>query len=381
MNRYCIQFKHIVLLLLALAIFPFLRAQEKKWKKGIVTEEFIFDKASFPESHAATIAETPKGLIAAWFGGTKERNPDVEIWVSRRQNGKWTAPVSVANGIQNDTLRYPCWNPVLYQIPGGNLILFYKIGPKPSEWKGWMKTSSDHGLTWSAAKALPEGFIGPVKNKPVLLKSGVLLSPSSTEGNGWKLHFEATSDFGMTWTMIGPISDGKSLNAIQPSILVHRDGRLQILARSRDRALVQAWSKTGGLTWTPLSRSLLPNNNSGTDAVSLKDGRHLLVYNHVLPPGNEAKGPRTPLNVSVSKDGINWMASLILEDSPISQYSYPSVIQSSDGMVHVVYTWRREKIKYVKIDPSKLEMVPIINGQWPAIKGYTPPKGATVSAD
>ncbi len=112
----------------------------------------------------------------------------------------------------------------------------------------------------------------------------------------------------------------------------------------------------------------LPNNNSGTDAVTLKDGRQLLVYNHVLPPGKEAKGARTPLNVAISEDGKNWSAALVLEDSPISQYSYPSVIQTPDGMVHIVYTWRRERIKYVKIDPSKLELKPIVNGIWPGVK-------------
>jgi alpha-L-rhamnosidase len=105
----------------------------------------------------------------------------------------------------------------------------------------------------------------------------------------------------------------------------------------------------------------------------LKDGRQLLVYNHVLPPGNLAKGARTPLNVAVSKDGITWYAASILEDSPISQYSYPSVIQASDGMVHVVYTWRRQKIKHVVIDPSKLEMKEIKDGIWPKVDGYTPP--------
>jgi predicted neuraminidase len=375
-------YKNILIMLAAcLAMGNNLHAQPKKWKKGIVEEAFIFDKASFPESHAATIAETPSGLVTAWFGGTKERNPDVEIWVSRKKNGKWTAPVSVANGIQNDSLRYPCWNPVLFQVPHGDLLLFYKVGPKPSDWKGWMKTSKDGGISWSAAHALPEGFIGPVKNKPVLLKNGTLLSPSSTEGDGWKLHFEASNDYGKTWKMIGPISDGKTLNAIQPSILIHKNGNLQILARSRDRAIVQSWSSDGGKTWSPLEKSTLPNNNSGTDAVTLKDGRQLLVYNHVLPPGKEAKGPRTPLNLSVSKDGKTWYAALILEDSPISQYSYPSVIQSADGMVHVVYTWRREKIKYVKIDPSKLELVKIEHGEWPKLKGYAPPKDAAAITD
>jgi len=340
-------------------------AQSKKWKKGIVTEEFIFDKAPFPQSHSATIAETPKGLIAAWFGGTKERNPDVEIWVSRRVKDKWTKPVSVANGIQNDTLRYPTWNPVLYQIPGGELLLFYKVGPKPALWNGWVISSKDNGLTWSKPKAMPEGFLGPVKNKPVMVANHKILSPSSTEGDGWKIHIEASSDYGKTWRMIGPVNDGKTILAIQPTILIHKDGKLQLLARSRNRAIVESWSSDNGETWSPLEKTSLPNNNSGIDAVTLKDGRQLLVYNHVLPPGNEVKGARTPLNVAVSKDGKTWYASFILEDSPISQYSYPSVIQSKDGMVHIVYTWRREKIKYVKIDPSKLKMVRIENGVWP----------------
>ena len=116
-----------------------------------------------------------------------------------------------------------------------------------------------------------------------------------------------------------------------------------------------------------MTASSLPNNNSGLDGVTLKDGRQLLVYNHVKPDSSATggKGPRTPLNVAVSKDGKTWYAALILEDSPISQYSYPSVIQTKDGLVHVVYTWRREKIKHVVIDPSKLVLKPMKDGAWP----------------
>ena len=351
-------------------------AQTAPWKQGIVTDEFIFEKAPFPESHAATIAETPKGLVAAWFGGTKERNPDVGIWVSRQENGKWTAPVEVANGVQSETLRYPTWNPVLYQVPGGELQLYYKIGPKPAEWKGWLRTSQDNGLTWSAARALPEGYIGPVKNKPVLLKNGTLLSPTSTEGSGgWLVHFEASPDFGKTWTQTAPVPNGQTQGAIQPSILTHKDGRLQALCRSRDRAILETWSDDQGKTWSPLAKTTLPNNNSGTDAVTLKDGRQLLVYNHVLPPGTLTKGPRTPLNVAVSKDGKEWYAVAILEDSPISQYSYPSVIQTKDGLVHFVYTWRRQRIKHAVLDPKKMKLVKMENGVWPAMKGYKAPEG------
>ncbi len=348
-----------------------LKAQSP-WRSGIITDEFLYEKAAFPSCHSATIAETPTGLVAAYFGGTKERNPDVEIYVSRQVNGAWLPPVSVANGIQNEKLRLPTWNPVLYQVPGGDLLLFYKIGPKPSEWWGMMRTSKDGGITWSEAKKLPEGGIGPVKNKPVLLGNGNLFCPSSREGDGWKIHFEVTKDNGQTWRVIGPLQGG-DINAIQPSILDHGHGKLQILARSRNRAIVESWSQDNGETWTPLAKTSLPNNNSGTDAVTMKDGRHVLVYNHVLPPGDLAKGARTPLNVAISKDGKNWSAALILEDSPISQYSYPAVIQTADGMLHFIYTWRREKIKHVVVDPSKLKLKKIKNGVWPKLKGYTAP--------
>jgi alpha-L-rhamnosidase len=351
---------------------------QDKWKKGILVDEFIFEKASFPESHASTMAETPDGLIAAWFGGTKEGNKDVCIWTSKLVNNKWTAPEKVADGIINDTTRYACYNPVLYYADNNELLLFYKIGPNVAGWTGWMMRSKDNGKTWSKREALPEGILGPIKNKPFLL-NGVLLCPSSREKNGWKALIEFTADYGKTWTKSAEINDGTIVQAIQPSILKYKDGRLQILCRSRNTTINESWSNDNGKTWSEMKASALPNNNSGTDAVTLKDGRQLLVYNHLLPDSTwlKGKGPRTPLNVAISKDGKKWYASLILEDSPISQYSYPSVIQSKDGMVHIVYTWRRERIKYVKIDPSKLKLKAIKNKKWPGVTS----KGAKTSDD
>lgn len=335
------------------------------FREGIVMEEFIFDKAPFPSCHASTIAETPEGLVAAWFGGTWERHPDVGIWISRKEGGKWTEPEEVANGIINDTLRYPTWNPVLYQIPEGDLVLFYKVGPSPSAWWGMLMRSGDHGKTWNNPQQLPAGYIGPVKNKPVLLEDGSLICPSSTENEGWRVHFELTPDFGLTWKTVGPINNADVYNAIQPSILKHQNGRLQILCRSRNAVLATSWSEDNGQTWSLLQPSGLPNNNSGADAVTLADGRHMVIYNHVKTPLNAKKGYRTPLNGAVSEDGKTWYACLVLDDSEISGYSYPSVIQSSDGMVHVVYTWRRERIKYVKIDPDKLKRRIIKDEKWP----------------
>ena len=343
---------------------------QEKWKKGILTDEFIFEKASFPQSHASTIAETPVGLVAAWFGGTREGNKDVCIWTSHLVNGKWTEPLKAADGVMNDSVRYACYNPVLYQVPGGELLLFYKIGPNVAGWTGWMMRSADNGYTWSQREALPDGFLGPIKNKPLLI-DGVLVCPSSTEKNGWKVHFEYTKDAGKTWTKSADLNDGITVSAIQPSILRYKDGSMQIMCRSKNRTINESWSRDGGKTWSPMVASPLPNNNSGTDAVTLKDGRQLLVYNHVKPDSAlpNGKGARTPLNVAISKDGKQWWAAVILEDSPISQYSYPSVIQTKDGMVHIVYTWRRERIKHVMIDPSKLKLEKITNEKWP---GFVP---------
>ena len=341
-------------------------AQMPWWKQGMVVDEFVYTVAPYPECHASTIAETPDGLIASWFGGTRERNPDVGIWVSRLVNGRWTPSVEVANGIQNETLRYPSWNPVLYQIPGGELMLFYKVGPSPSQWWGMLIKSGDHGKTWGKPEKLPEGYIGPVKNKPVLLKDSTLLAPSSTEGSGgWRVHFEYTKDFGKTWKKTDPINDGKSTGIIQPSVLTYPDGSLQALCRSQNRAVIESRSTDGGKSWSEAKAIGLPNNNSGIDAVTLADGRQLLVYNHVLPPDGKSNGQRSPLNVAISNDGKIWYAALILEDSPISEYSYPSVIQTSDGMVHFIYTWRRQLIKHVAVDLSKLVLKKIENGQWP----------------
>lgn len=336
-----------------------LYAQTKPFKKGIVTDEFIYEKAAFPQAHAATIAETPEWIIAAWFGGAYEGSKDVCIYTSRQVQGKWTHPVMVADGILNDSVRYACYNPVLYYAPNGELLLFYKIGPNVAGWTGWMMRSRDNGISWSKREALPEGYLGPIKNKPVLV-NGVLICPSSTEKNGWKIHFEYTTDWGRTWSRSDDLNDGKIISAIQPSLLLYSNGKIQALCRSKNTTINETWSSDEGKTWRKLTATSLPNNNSGIDAVTMKDGRQLLVYNHVKPSPEQPDGigARSPLNVALSKDGIKWSAALVLEDSPVGEFSYPSVIQSKDGMIHIVYTWRREKIKYVQIDPSKLEFIP-----------------------
>jgi predicted neuraminidase len=330
---------------------------------AIVTSEFVYETASFPSAHASTIAATKEGLVAAWFGGTREGASDVGIWVSRRQQGKWSAPVEVATGQQPDGTRHPCWNPVLFEMADGTLALFYKVGPSPQTWWGMTRTSKDAGVTWGAAERLPDGILGPIKNKPVRLADGTILSPASTETpekpSKWRVHFERSTDGGRTWTIVRPAEEAGAapIDAIQPSILQHPKQRLQAVGRTRSQRVFETWSDDGGTTWSAVTLTQLPNPSAGTDAVTLRDGRHLLVYNHT-PKG------RSPLNVALSRDGKAWDAALVLESQP-GEYSYPAVIQAPDGMVHITYTWRRQRIRHVVVDPTRLRGTPMAEGSWP----------------
>jgi len=332
-------------------------------EKGLIKSEFIYPLSEKPtaECHASTIVEVEDGMVAAWFGGTEERNKDVGIWVSQNLDGNWSKPVEVVNGFQNDSLRYPCWNPVLFQPQNGPLMLFYKVGPTPRDWWGMLMTSYDLGRTWSYPSKLGEHkavghLLGPVKNKPVQLEDGSILCPSSIEiisdnETYWKVHFELTKDMGKTWEVIGPINDGVEFDAIQPSILKYPNNKLQVLCRSRQQKVTQSWSDDGGMTWSKMTATDLPNPNSGTDAVTLKDGRQVLVYNHTVRRGGFPSG-RNMLNVAVSDDGIDWALVLTLENQK-GEYSYPAIIQSSDGLLHITYTYDRKTVKYVLVDPDQ----------------------------
>jgi predicted neuraminidase len=339
-----------LLLLVATPAF----AQTAIWHPAVVRSEFIYTAAPIPSVHASTIADTPSGVVAAWFGGSREGAADVAIWLSRQVNGQWTAPIAVATGEQPDGSRFPCWNPVLTPWPDGTLRLFYKVGPSPARWWGMWSASRDAGKSWSRATRLPDGILGPVKNKPVQLAGGIIVSGSSTESVAddprWRIHFELTADSGRTWTVVvprpPPPATGAEIDAIQPAILVHPGNRLQALGRTRSGFVFETWSPDGGKSWTPLTLTRFPNPNSGIDAVTLRDGRHLLVYN------NTRRG-RTPLNLAISPDGRAWSAVLELETEP-GEYSYPAIIQARDGLVHITYTWNRNRIMHIALDPAKL---------------------------
>ena len=315
-----------------------------------LSDELIFNTPPFPQCHASTIVEVAPGkFLSAAFGGTHEKNKDVCIWLSKNEKGLWSKPLMIADGIINDTLRYACWNPVLFKSKEGKLFLFYKVGPSPAAWWGMVRTSMNNGKSWTPPERLPDGILGPIKNKPVQLSNGTILSPSSTEMNGnWKVHIEKSTDQGKTWQLI-PVDSQTEFNVIQPSILIHPDNTLQLLCRSKSNSIVEAYSKNNGDSWGKITQRNLPNPNSGIDAVTLKNGWHLLVYN----PTVEGKNGRAKLNVAVSKDGSKWTDVVILENEEQGEFSYPAVIQAEDGKVHITYTYNRVNIKHVVLEMIK----------------------------
>ena len=384
---------------------------------AIVKDEFLYEHACFPEAHASTIVETKNGdLVAGYFGGTHERDPDVCIWVNIKKKGsnEWSKPILAADGVlalddpnarymglsglKDDTTpaakgpirtvlggsaaklkRKSCWNPVLCEMPNGELWLFFKIGSSVGDWTGWLTKSKDGGRTWSDKEPLPfdvEGraFLGPIKNKPELI-NGRLLCPSSTEKDGWRFHMEILDLSDGRWKKGTPVKDlnwkwipvesteaiktddnkPHPIDCIQPSILKLKDGRLQVTMRTHNAHVATSFSSDNGDTWTPVTLLDIENNQSGTDAVTLQDGRHALIYNNFETLPLTPKGVRTPCSIALSDDGTNWQHVLTLEDSPIDQYSYPAIIQGKDGTLHCVYTWRRQRISYKQIDLTKLK--------------------------
>ncbi|MFB3816715.1 MAG: exo-alpha-sialidase [Candidatus Methylomirabilales bacterium] len=337
--------------------------------------QFIFDRhPEAPSCHAATVVEAAPGrLLAAWFAGTHEGHPDVAIWMSAREGGAWEKPIRIA-----DDPSVSHFNPVLFRDARGTVWLFYKVGPSVPAWTGVYLRSADAGRTWTAPLALPAGLTGPAKNKPITLSNGDILCGASAETwRSWACWLEISTDGGARWSRHGPITapgaggydaaGGQLVSAvwddasatllvpqnfpgvIQPAIWEYAPGRLKLLMRATRQVgyVCSATSEDYGRTWSPAAATAVPNPNSGLDAVRLRDGRIVLVCN----PAAEG---RTPLSVLVSEDnGETWGRRVDLETGE-GEYSYPSVIQARDGRVHIVATWRRERICHYTLEPEEL---------------------------
>lgn len=327
----------------------------KKLKVNNITNSFITNHPITNNSHAATLVELmPDQLMAAWFGGKYEGAKDVGIYFSVYKEKKWSAPQNLIKPpiIKGDTLA--CWNPVLFKSKSENLYLFYKVGKNPREWFGAMIISNDNGIIWSAPKYLPDGILGPIKNKPIETTSGVILCGSSTESvgdNKWRVHVEKYTEATDSWEKI-PIDNNKEFDIIQPTFLVHSPNEIQMLSRSKHNKIISSWSEDNGNTWKRTDSIHAVNSNSGIDAVTLAKKSFLLV-NNPLPQGKDWFNGRNVLDVEYSRDGVKWKKLLDLENQSEGEFSYPAIIQTSDNKLHLLYTYNRKYIKHVVFELKK----------------------------
>ena len=340
---------------------------------GKTLAELIFQpgSTSFPSSHASTVVELNNhNVMAAWFGGSAEGKSDVAIWSAIRDRNGWTKPVELVRepGIA-------CYNPVLFHTIDGRLWMYYKFGPSPSTWSAGRIVSTDDGRTWSAPEHLPAGLLGPIRAKPLVLKDGTIVSGTSFESyRTWAVWIERSTDSGATWVKIGPIEPPQDLDVrglgdkasvipadvpgstdwkfiqgiIQPSVVLLKGEHLRLYARSTAKTarITVADSEDSGVTWTQAHPLEVPNPNSGIDAITLKDGRVVLIYN------NTTTG-RTPLNLAISVDAEHFTPFRTLEDTP-GEYSYPALVQASNGDLLMTYTWNRKSIKFVRLPLAAL---------------------------
>ena len=313
---------------------------------GIRKGYFSKDGIPVPECHASTILHLSNGeIIAAWFGGKKEGNDNVGIWMVKGKPGNWSSPFEIAK-IRNDAH----WNPVLFQSPEGRIFLFFKVGKKIPSWETWVKTSDDNGKTWTEAKELvagDKGGRGPVRNKPIILSNGNWIAGASHEEGGWNAFADISTDNGRSWQASPYVpldrTKIKGRGLIQPTLWESAPGKVHMLLRSTEGAIYRSDSEDGGKTWSTAYKTGLPNPNSGIDLTRLNDGTLVLAYN----PDATDWGSRSPLSLAVSFDnGKTWPKILDIDaGDKEDEFSYPGVIHYGDTIA-VSYTWNRKKIAY-----------------------------------
>ncbi len=319
-----------------------------------------------PQCHASTLCLLSNGtLCAAWFGGTKEKDPDVNIWFSRRINDSWERPRCVASAPGAH------WNPVLYVV-NDQILLFYKRGENCRTWRTFLTVSNDGGKSFVPFGELVPGDVlprGPVKNKPISVGDRIL-APSSMESPFWYAFIDRSEDGGKTWTKSNDItadadaaealkewkkgidisSEKKYPGIIQPTLWNTSEKDVYALFRSKCGSVFRSESHDGGISFSPAVPISLANNNSGLDAVRLKDGRILLVCN----PITVMEG-RSPLSVMLSSDNGVSFSKLIDLETALGEFSYPAVINAPGGGVHISYTWYRKSICHVYLSKEELQ--------------------------
>ncbi len=318
-----------------------------------IKKEFVYEKIdNVPSCHASTVLPLSDGrVMCAWFAGEHEKNDNVRIWFSVRENGKWSEPAKIPSD-EN----VPHWNPVLDMRNDGVVRLYFKKGKEIKDWVTWFSDTKDFGKSWSEPKELVPGDTnsgrGPVKNKCIRTKEGLLLAPASNEKTKqlWRCFIDVSRDDGDAWEMCDYIVRPKKkfglVKMIQPTLWQDDEGVVHALMRTDKGRIYKSFSVDGGLSWSKAERTEMPNNNSGIDCVRVPDGRIFLVYN----PVSENWGDRSPLELAVSEDnGKTFSTVCVLEDEKGGEFSYPS-ITFLNNRLFIAYTYNRRQIRFCEAE-------------------------------
>ncbi len=311
------------------------------------SSELVFEKIPFaPAHHCSTICEAAnRDLLCLWYGGTYESAHDQVLFLSRKRPGEkhWSTPeVLVKDAVQ------PPGNGVIFRDAEDRVTIVWARmeGTRPMpRGGGWdrcrlfYRTSTDHGATWSEDRPMFAETLWCVpRNPPIALAGGKLLLPvegslNDVEGS----HFLTRDSVNASWQRAGFTAGGS-----QPAVVQRSDGTLLALMR-HSRFITRILSRDGGQTWSEAEPTTLKNPDSGISMIRLANGHLVLTY-------NDSQTSRSPLSIVRSTDeGKTWEKPLHLESNP-GEYSYPCIVQSSDGKIHVTYTFRRYAIKHVELN-------------------------------
>jgi len=316
------------------------------------SSELIFERIpNAPVHHCSTLTEAPNGdLVCVWYGGSYESSDDQVLFVSRRKKGEraWSTPEVLVTG----TLMHPPGNAVVFRIDSERMGLIWgrmdasrpiRRGGGWSQCQLMIRFSNDNGHTWTDDREMPGLFGCLPRNAPITLHDGAFAVPLSGKTAGRSGGFLlVTRDAGRTWQPSGVMPGGS-----QPTVIQRDDGSLLAFLRSFPNIL-RSESTDLGATWTIPEPTDFRCPGSGIAMCRLDNGHLVLVYN------NSPTHDRTPLNIVRSTDeGATWDDLRILEPN-WGEYSYPCVIQTSDGTIHVTYTFRRYAIKHVQLNEDWL---------------------------
>jgi predicted neuraminidase len=348
---------------IALLIFSVALAQAAGAADDIVIERVIGPEVPGRYKHPATVAELANGdLYIAYYGGGGEYEQDTAVFGMRLVKGTkaWTRPEIIA-----DTPNRSDGNAAVWQAPDGLVWLFYvtNYGPTWSSARVKYKISKDGAKTWSDSDVLAFEPGSMARSRPIVLADGDYLLPLYHETGEDRertapdtcSYFLRYSPKTTTWTPTNRIYS--KLGNLQASPVQIDDNYLVCYIRRGggfdplpEGVLYRSESRDGGRTWSPGKETQFRNPNSAADFIKLTNGHLLLVFN------DNNQGDRNPLTAAISIDNDKtYPYRRDLVNTPDDEQAYPSVIQTQDGKIHVVYTSsHRTVINHLACDESAI---------------------------